>query len=293
MAESMSTGWYYLPAGAGGGQQVGPLTWEELYAARTAGSIGSGDMVWHPALPQWTPAAQIPGLFPASAQAAQPAAQVAAQPAAYQPTAYQQPGYQQPQYQQPQYQQPAYQQPGWDAQAGYQQPAGRSRSRLWLWLGPLIALVVIGAGLGAYFGVWYNKDGGGDPLPDDYYGQWAGTITYTSIDIDDPSTKDEATRDKILGKDIPMTIDISGLGDKQTAEITIDLSAVDPGLKKITDEFKVNYSESKDTFTFKSEASGDTATAEVAKRGGQLEMEGELTFKATGNSGEATWTVTK
>jgi hypothetical protein len=48
---------------------------------------------------------------------------------------------------------PAY---GYPASFGYA-PAEPRRSRLLYWLIPLIAVIVIGGGLGAYFGIWYNK----------------------------------------------------------------------------------------------------------------------------------------
>lgn len=68
MAESMATGWYYL-SNAGDGRQIGPLTWEQLLAGCVAGSLRPGDMLWHPTMPQWLPASQIQGLFPATAAA--------------------------------------------------------------------------------------------------------------------------------------------------------------------------------------------------------------------------------
>ncbi len=66
--------WYYAKANTPSGQQAGPFGWEQLRSLAFAGAIGPDDLVWHPSLPQWVPAAQISGLMPAagfgSAQAA-------------------------------------------------------------------------------------------------------------------------------------------------------------------------------------------------------------------------------
>ncbi len=118
-ADSMSSGWYYSKRGAPAGTQAGPLTWEQLYSQAQAGQLGPDDLVWNAQLPDWLPAAQIPGLFPAAATPAA-ATPVARPPASYQPVA--------------------------------AAPTGRKRSRLLPILIPLIALIVVGGGLGAYFG---------------------------------------------------------------------------------------------------------------------------------------------
>jgi GYF domain 2/Domain of unknown function (DUF4190) len=63
--------WYYLKSG----QQVGPISWEDLFRAAQARQFGPPDMVWGPGLATWQPAGSIPGLFqaPARAVAAAPA----------------------------------------------------------------------------------------------------------------------------------------------------------------------------------------------------------------------------
>ena len=60
----MNSGWFYLKAGAPAGQQLGPLTWQQLVAAAQTGALTPADVVWHQSLPAWLPALQIQGLFP-------------------------------------------------------------------------------------------------------------------------------------------------------------------------------------------------------------------------------------
>jgi hypothetical protein len=121
VADSMAAGWFYLKSGAPGGQQTGPVTWEQLYGLARSGAVGPQDLVWNPSLPQWLPASQVPGLFAGAA-----------------PPAYALPAY---------------------APRG-PQPARSSRSsRLLPVLIPVIALILVGGGLGAYFG--FSRDSGG------------------------------------------------------------------------------------------------------------------------------------
>jgi Domain of unknown function (DUF4190)/GYF domain 2 len=71
--------WYYLK----GGQQVGPISWEDLFRAAQARAFGPSDMVWGPGLATWRPGANIPGLFaPPAAAAPSPGP---ARPAGYGP----------------------------------------------------------------------------------------------------------------------------------------------------------------------------------------------------------------
>jgi hypothetical protein len=108
--------WYYSKAGAQAGQQIGPVSWEQLLSLAQTGVLTSADMVWNPQLPQWVPVAQIPGLVPAAAFAGQ-------QGAYY----------------------PPYQGP-------YGVPKKGGVSRL-AWVIPLVVLVLAAAGLGLYFGL--------------------------------------------------------------------------------------------------------------------------------------------
>ncbi len=163
---SMASDWYYVKQGGPGegivGRQVGPFTWEQLYLRAEAREFGPDDLVWNPQLPDWFPATRVPGLFPAPAQpvaAAPPEPVAAAQPvappdpfAAMEATTVRPAGYQPAAYQPPVYQPPVYQ------PAPEPRPA-RRRSWLLPVLIPLITLIVVGGGLGAYFGIWYDGDG--------------------------------------------------------------------------------------------------------------------------------------
>src|SRR4051812_34881498 len=58
----MSTEWYYSQ----GGQQVGPVTSEQLKGLAASGQITPADLVWKDGMPEWTPAARVKGLFAAA-----------------------------------------------------------------------------------------------------------------------------------------------------------------------------------------------------------------------------------
>jgi len=60
----MTSGWFYLKPDRPSEGRVGPLVWEELWRAAREGALSPQDVVWHPQLPDWTPATQVPGLFP-------------------------------------------------------------------------------------------------------------------------------------------------------------------------------------------------------------------------------------
>jgi hypothetical protein len=55
--------WYCTKHGSQAGQTIGPLTWRQLSSAVQDGTVGPGDLVWNPTLPQWLTAAQIGELF--------------------------------------------------------------------------------------------------------------------------------------------------------------------------------------------------------------------------------------
>ena len=75
--DSLTSDWYYAKRDDSASRQ-GPLAWQDLYLRAQTGEFGPQDLVWNPQLPDWTPAAQIPGLFPATI--APPAAVTSRQP---------------------------------------------------------------------------------------------------------------------------------------------------------------------------------------------------------------------
>jgi hypothetical protein len=162
----MATGWFYLKDGEPGGQQTGPVTWEQLYSIARSGGLHPDDLVWNPALPEWLPASQVPDLF---ASAAPP---VGAVPYAGSPGLA----------------------PGPGGAAGYGQPVvspayasggpepTRSGRPNWLFpvLIPLIALIVVG---GAVAAVLLLTGGHGDG---------ASSVTATSSAATGDQTADQA-----------------------------------------------------------------------------------------------------
>jgi hypothetical protein len=135
---SGDSGWYYAARGTAPGQESGPFTWEQLVAHADAGHLTREHLVWNERTPDWLPATQIPGLF-AGAPLSPPA------PPA--PSAY-------------------------SAPRGADE--GRRRSRTLYWLMPVVALIVVGAALAAYFLVWY--DGRGTDLDSLAFGQREGEV---------------------------------------------------------------------------------------------------------------------
>jgi hypothetical protein len=257
MAESMATGWYFAPSGAAPGGRVGPLTWNELWAARCSGSLQPADLVWHPTLSDWTPATEVQGLFPA-----------AVAPPAYQPAAYEQGAY---------------------------PTAARSGSRVLAWLIPLIALIIVGGGIGAYFGFFYNKNGEGDANIEleSLYGTWEGTLVYKSLDIkSDVSDEDKELRDRVLNTEIPVTMELSdaGTGDN-AAHMSMDMSVIDPSMGETSEDMTFTYSDGK--VAFESGTSGGIISATVKEKGDELEMRGEMEFDDSDTSSTVAWTVTK
>jgi hypothetical protein len=310
----MATDWYYQKSGAPG-QSTGPLTWEQLYAARASGALQIGDLVWHASLPQWTPAGQIPNLFPATAQ---PAAlqQAPHQQAPYQQTPYQQAPYQAAPYQQAPHQSMPYQQAGAPAWAGppAYQPAYRKKTSVAAWLIPLIVLILVGGGLGAYFGFFYNK--GEAVAATDLEGLWEGTLRYTSIELDDPTEEDLAIREATLNTEIPATLELTlddgvsstalpvraatraaGDDDKAvtgTAVFTMDLSDIVEEAGVVTEEMTFAYADGKLILESTDPSEGEeSVTAEVTRKGDKLVMEGKMTFEDDTSSAKGEWNMTK
>ncbi|HLA81657.1 MAG TPA: S8 family serine peptidase, partial [Thermoleophilia bacterium] len=113
------------------------MEWEQLYALVQAGVVAPDDLVWNPQLPDWLPAAEIPGLFPAPPVPAPPVPGVTQAAYASTPAAY----------------------------AAVPQPRGSSRRPSWLLpvLIPVVAVVIVGAGLGSYLALRHggNADSAG------------------------------------------------------------------------------------------------------------------------------------
>jgi hypothetical protein len=66
-----NTQWYYSQ----GGQQLGPVSEEQLLQWRAAGRVGPNDLVWSEGMTDWVPAGQVPQLQ--AHAAGEPAAPVA------------------------------------------------------------------------------------------------------------------------------------------------------------------------------------------------------------------------
>jgi hypothetical protein len=160
---AMESGWYYSRLAGPPGQPSGPVTWEELVSAARGGRLAPDDLVWHEQLGDWRPASQIPNLFPVAA-----------------PT-------------------PAFV-PAYAAVSAV--PAAQpKRSSLLYWLIPAVVVVLVAAGLGLYFGLWYTSgteafvQGQGEILlepsgvagPDSFTGeQFVATGPTTTLKIPNP-----------------------------------------------------------------------------------------------------------
>src|SRR5687768_1474757 len=57
------TQWYY----AQGGQQKGPVTFEDLRNLASTGALAQGDLVWNGSMKDWVPAGSVEGLFVSAA----------------------------------------------------------------------------------------------------------------------------------------------------------------------------------------------------------------------------------
>ncbi len=150
--DSSTPSWYYSKPGVPGWEQVGPLSWEQLQSLAQTGALSPADSVWNAQLPQWTPAAQIQGLF---ASAPSPGAQWAG----VQPVAPYAPYPGQP--------------------AAYLAPSRRS----WLvWAIPVTVLVLAALGLGLGLGLTRGHDDNGTAVSNRTTTTRPGTVTTTSED---------------------------------------------------------------------------------------------------------------
>src|SRR5881394_2477763 len=104
--------WYYAKSG----QQLGPVTGEQLQQLARSGQLARGDLVWTDGMAEWLPASSITQLQFLTVEPAAPAADYTSP----------QPGYGQSQYPQQGYGQQPYSQPGYGQQpyagSGYAQP---------------------------------------------------------------------------------------------------------------------------------------------------------------------------
>lgn len=134
-----STGWQVRKLNDPTGWQGGPYTWDQLVGYCREGRVMPLDPIWHPSLPAWVPAQNIPGLFsgPVAPQTPEPAP-------AYAPEAT-----------------PAYapQQPVASAPMA-PQPASPPRKKRGLLIAGIIAAVVLVAGAIVAFMLLSGPDGG-------------------------------------------------------------------------------------------------------------------------------------
>ena len=172
-----SNGWHVRGHDGAAEWQRGPYAWAEIVAFARDGRLMPHNLLWHESRPDWTPAAEIPGLFgaptvqpaaapqPAPAPAPQPAATPAPEPTpqpapapapqpaaapAPQPTPQPAPA-------------PAYAPPAGGPPVGGP-PAAPPKKKRGLIVGVAIAAVI--ALLAGAVGVWalFFRDGGGGPL---------------------------------------------------------------------------------------------------------------------------------
>ena len=114
--------WYFFKAGSDAGLKAGPFSWEGLLQQAEKGTLEPKDVVWDPTA-GWQTAAKVPGLFSEAEAAAVANGGLKNMPP-----------------------------------PPYEDGGGRRRLSLRLVAG--IALLVIGIGLGIYFGAFYDRDGG-------------------------------------------------------------------------------------------------------------------------------------
>jgi hypothetical protein len=62
MSEATEQPWYF----ARSGKQQGPVPESALRQMLATGQLSAADLVWREGLPQWAPAASVPGLMPAA-----------------------------------------------------------------------------------------------------------------------------------------------------------------------------------------------------------------------------------
>jgi hypothetical protein len=154
--DATTPSWYYAKTGAVDGQQVGPVSWEQLVSLSQTGALSATDLVWNPQFPSWVTVAEVPGLLapPMPRMGSMP--QDTGRPPGAQPTAIR-PGAVQPTTPRPGAIQPAPRQAG-RSSSGYDpfldegEPGDFGGERSWLRWGMAIgAVVVIGIIVVVYF----------------------------------------------------------------------------------------------------------------------------------------------
>jgi N-acetylneuraminic acid mutarotase len=140
--------WYFFKASVREGQQAGPFSSEQLHSLAQAGTLLPVDLVWNPRVSQWVPARQIGEIFSEASAGVQGSYPGTARPGA--------------------------------------PSTGRGRS--WLaWVIPLIALVIVGGGLGVYFGFFWD---GSESTASD---QTTTTLEATAVSVAATTTSQVTT----------------------------------------------------------------------------------------------------
>jgi hypothetical protein len=148
MSSQTWSDWYVRGHDGTAEWQRGPYTWSELVAYARDGRLARHNLLWHESRPDWTPAIEVPGLFPPPVAVAAPQPEPTPQAPAPQPTPPPAPQTAP---------QPA---PIGAPPAGPTPPAGPKKKR-GLVIGIVIAVVI--ALIGVAIGAWalFFRDGGG------------------------------------------------------------------------------------------------------------------------------------
>ncbi len=180
--DATTPSWYYAKTGAVDGQQVGPVSWEQLSSLVQTGALTSADLVWNPQLPSWVTVAEVPGLLAPPLPTRPPAAQpTAVRPGAAQPTT--RPGAVHPISPVRQTGRPA---GGYDLFGEEEDMEDFGGRRSWLrWGIALAAVAVIAIIIGVYFGVIR----GGTPATTTTLAPSTTIEVTTTVPLDQPATQ--------------------------------------------------------------------------------------------------------
>jgi hypothetical protein len=181
------------------------------------------------------------------------------------------------------------------APPAYQQP--QKGSGLLGLLIALIALVIVGAALGTYFGFFYDKDEGGtapaaDVTAADLEGRWEGTFTYRTLDVEGISGEERKLAEKALNKKLPLVMEVAVYEDGEgVVEATIDMTPVDERIGSTYETLHFTYVDGK--LTLEGTEFGTKASGTLTQKGDKLIWEGSLEFKDMGNTSKADYRVEK